>query len=113
MVQIEIDEETGVISKVDAAFNPKHIPVGIVIKESRPNRGDLKRQIINGKRCLIKGGSDPFWQQPLNEVMAAVIMRRLDVPHVDYTLINYNPCRVLTLAGILLFSFRRRYWWGG
>ena len=34
--------------------------------------GNLKKRwkIINGKRYLIKGGSDPFFQQPFNEVIA-------------------------------------------
>jgi len=184
VVPVEIDRETGVISKVGTAYEIERIPVGISAKDGTPNRGDLndwwqgrsipasrqnirqalktlgvsstdklltrcyglslsdqywinpvqdpldwneinffdnpfsqdvgnvlfgdvpteklnlispnntsdgwlkkKWQIIDGKRCLIKGGSDPFWQQPINEVMAAIIMRRLDIPHVDYTLV--------------------------
>lgn len=49
--------------------------------------GNLKKRwkIINGKRCLVKGGSNPFRQQPFNEVIAAGIMERLGVPHVPYT----------------------------
>lgn len=49
--------------------------------------GNLKKRwkIINGKRCLIKGGSNPFRQQPFNEVIASEIMERLDIPHVPYT----------------------------
>ncbi len=51
--------------------------------------GFLKKRwkIINGKRCLIKGGSNPFRQQPFNEVIATEIMERLNIPHVPYTLI--------------------------
>lgn len=50
--------------------------------------GNLKKRwkIIDGCRCLVKGGSDPFRQQPFNEVIAAGIMERLDIPHVPYTL---------------------------
>ena len=50
--------------------------------------GNLKKRwkIIDGKRCLIKGGSNPFRQQPFNEVIATGIMKRLDIPHVPYTL---------------------------
>ena len=50
--------------------------------------GNLKKRwkIIDGKRCLIKGGSNPFRQQPLNEVIASGIMDRLQIPHVPYTL---------------------------
>ena len=51
--------------------------------------GFLKKRwkIIGGKRCLVKGGSDPFQQQPFNEVIATGIMERLHIPHVPYTLI--------------------------
>ena len=51
--------------------------------------GYLKKRwkIIDGKRCLIKGGSNPFRQQPFNEVIASGIMERLGIPHVSYTVI--------------------------
>lgn len=45
-----------------------------------------KWKIIDGKRCLIKGGSAPAYQEPYNEVLASRIMDRLDIPHVPYTL---------------------------
>ena len=50
--------------------------------------GNLKKRwkIIDGKRCLIKGGSNPYRQQPLNEVIASEIMKRLNIPHVPYSL---------------------------
>ena len=50
--------------------------------------GCLKKrwQIIDGKRCLIKGGSAPFMQQPFNEVIATKIMQRLGIQHISYTL---------------------------
>lgn len=44
-------------------------------------------KIIDGKRCLIKGGSNPYHQQPYNEVIASAIMKRLNIPHVPYRLI--------------------------
>ena len=49
--------------------------------------GNLKKRwkIIDGKRCLIKGGSNPYRQQPLNEVIATEIMNRLGIPCVPYT----------------------------
>lgn len=49
--------------------------------------GNLKKRwkIIDGKRCLIKGGSNPFRQQPFNEVIATGIMERLGIPHIPYT----------------------------
>lgn len=46
-----------------------------------------KWKIINGKRCLIKGGSGATQQEPYNEVLASRIMERLDIPHVPYTLL--------------------------
>lgn len=54
--------------------------------------GNLKKRwkIINGKRCLVKGGSNPFRQQPFNEVIASEIMKRLGIPHVPYTVIWSN-----------------------
>ena len=38
--------------------------------------GNLKKRwkIIDGKRCLIKGGSNPFRQQPFNEVIASAFL---------------------------------------
>ena len=48
--------------------------------------GNLKKRwkIIDGTRCLVKGGSNPFRQQPFNEVIASEIMARLDIPHIPY-----------------------------
>ena len=49
--------------------------------------GNLKKRwkIINTKRCLIKGGSNPFRQQPFNEVIATGVMERLGIAHIPYT----------------------------
>lgn len=49
--------------------------------------GNLKKRwkIIDGKRCLVKGGSNPFRQQPFNEVIATHMMQRLGIPHIPYT----------------------------
>ena len=40
--------------------------------------GYLKKRwkIINGKRCLLKAGSNPFMQQPFNEVIASDVYKR-------------------------------------
>ena len=61
--------------------------------------GCLKKRwkIIDGKRCLIKGGSNPFHQQVFNEVIATKIMERLNIPHVPYTMtwdkgLPYSVC---------------------
>jgi len=51
--------------------------------------GCLKKRwkIIEGKRCLIKAGSNPFMQQPFNEAVATLIAERLNIPHVSYSVI--------------------------
>ena len=61
--------------------------------------GNLKKRwkIINGKRVLIKGGSNPFRQEPINEVVASKIMEVLDIDHVNYSIIQekgypYSAC---------------------
>lgn len=77
----------------DAMFGNK-IKQGNLNLMSPDNTSDgwLKKRwkIIDKKRCLIKGGSDPFWQQPLNEVMAAIITKRLAIPYVSYSLVWEN-----------------------
>ncbi|MDR2665122.1 MAG: excisionase, partial [Oscillospiraceae bacterium] len=49
--------------------------------------GWLKKKwvVADGKRLLIKGGSGPYYQEPLNEVIASAIMRRLGIAHATYT----------------------------
>lgn len=50
--------------------------------------GCLKKRwkIIDGKRCLIKGGSG-IRQQPFNEKIATIVMQRLNIPHIPYDVI--------------------------
>lgn len=54
--------------------------------------GCLKKRwkIIDGKRCLLKAGELPYYQQPFNEVIASIIMDRLDIPHTQYSIIWQN-----------------------
>lgn len=61
--------------------------------------GNLPKRwaVLNGKHCLIKAGSGPFYQQPFNEVIASKIADRLGIPHVPYTLrwdgdLPYSVC---------------------
>lgn len=42
--------------------------------------------IADGKRILMKGGSGVYEQEPFNEVIASAVTRRLNIPHVEYTL---------------------------
>ena len=57
-----------------------------------------KWKIIDGKRCLIKSGSNPFHQEPLNEVLATFLHQRLNhAAYVKYDLfwendIPYSVC---------------------
>ena len=62
--------------------------------------GWLKKKwaILDGKRCLIKGGSGAIQQEPYNEILASRIMDRLEIPHVSYTLMlqddyPYSVCK--------------------
>ena len=51
--------------------------------------GNLKKRwkIVDGRRVLFKGGSNPFRQQPFNEVIASRIMDRLEISHVSYDVV--------------------------
>jgi len=42
--------------------------------------------VANGKRILVKGSSEPWKQEPFNEVIAGAVMRRLGIAHVPYFL---------------------------
>uniref|UniRef100_UPI004057950B excisionase n=1 Tax=Acetatifactor sp. TaxID=1872090 RepID=UPI004057950B len=52
-----------------------------------------KWKIIDGKRCLIKAGSNPFMQEPINEVFGARLHQRLGCK-------NYVSYNVLLEDGI-------------
>lgn len=73
--------------------------------------GCLKKRwkIMDGRRCLIKGGSNPFRQQPFNEVIASGIMDRLEIPHVTYRImwsggVPYSVCEDFVTADTELVS---------
>ena len=57
-----------------------------------------KWQILHGKRCLIKAGSNPYMQEPLNEVVATKLHERLGCKNfVSYSLlwedrVPYSVC---------------------
>lgn len=62
--------------------------------------GQLKKKwkIINGERCLVKGGSNPYMQEPLNEVIASLLMDKLNVSHINYFIewdndLPYSICK--------------------
>ncbi len=57
------------------------------ISPDNTSDGNLQKRwkIIDGKRCLLKSGSNPYSQQPFNEVIATIIMNKLGIEHVPYT----------------------------
>ena len=57
------------------------------ISPDNTSDGNLQKRwkIIDGKRCLLKSGSSPYSQQPFNEVIATIIMNKLGIEHVPYT----------------------------
>lgn len=59
------------------------------ISPDNTSDGWLKKKwvMMDGKRCLMKGGNGATWQEPYNEVLASRIMERLHIPHVSYTLL--------------------------
>ena len=59
-----------------------------LISPDNTSDGWLKKKwvIINGKRTLMKGGSGFFQQEPLNELAACAVMKRLGMDHIPYTL---------------------------
>ena len=57
-------------------------------KRSPDNTSDgwlEKRWLCQQPRVLQKGGSGVYRQEPFNEVVATVLMQRLGIPHVPYT----------------------------
>jgi len=43
--------------------------------------------IVDEKRVLMKSGSGDYLQEPLNEVIASALMRRLQIDHIPYHLV--------------------------
>jgi len=71
-----------------------------------------KWKIIDGERCLIKSGSNPFQQEPLNEVLATSLHQRLNRgAYVPYRLIwedqiPYSICQnIITPETELVSAF--------
>jgi hypothetical protein len=59
-----------------------------LISPDNTSDGWLRKKwvIDKGRRLLVKGGSEPAYQEPLNEVLASSILQRLGVPHAQYEL---------------------------
>ena len=76
--------------------------------------GNLQKRwkIIDGERCLLKSGSAPYRQQPFNEVIASVILDKLGIDHVPYTLTwidnkPYSVCKDFVTKNSELISASR------
>ena len=82
-----------------------------LVSPDNTSDGCLKKKWIirNGERYLMKGGSAPFHQEPINEVLASEIMKRLNIPHVDYFIewensVPYSICKDFITADTELVS---------
>ena len=75
------------IGDVLFGMNDKNADFDFVSPDNTSDGNLQKRwKIIDGKRCLLKSGSTPFRQQPFNEVIATLIMNKLGIEHVPYTI---------------------------
>lgn len=67
---------------------PDSKPISLMSPDNTTDGWLKKRWVtVNGKHCLMKGGSGATWQEPYNEVLASRIMERLHIPHVSYDLL--------------------------
>ncbi|MDR2109206.1 MAG: hypothetical protein LBP28_07090 [Coriobacteriales bacterium] len=59
-----------------------------LVSPDNTSDGWLKKKwvVAGDRRLLVKGGSEPAYQEPLNEVLASSILKRLGVPHAHYEL---------------------------
>ena len=66
----------------------KDYPLNIKSPDCTTDGALSKRwKILNGKRVLVKSGSSFTRQEVFNEVIASELMYRLDIPHVEYSLL--------------------------
>ncbi|MBQ9282270.1 MAG: HipA domain-containing protein [Treponema sp.] len=63
-----------------------------LISPDNTSDGWLKKKWIidDGKRVLLKGGSGEGQQEPFNEVLASAICKRLNIPHVEYSIAEHE-----------------------
>ena len=74
----------------EAFFNPYFVNEHInFMTPDNTSDGWLRKKwiIVNNDRCLVKAGSDPYRQEPFNEIIASIIMEKLNtIPFVRYSL---------------------------
>lgn len=68
-------------SALKSTFSPDNTTSGLLPK---------KWVTQNGKSYLIKGGSGSEMQEPVNEVLASEVCKRLSIKHIPYTFMNDN-----------------------
>ena len=53
-------------------------------------------KIVDGRRCLLKGGTGAVRQEPFNEAIASTVMEALGIPHAEYGVIwvSDRPCSI-------------------
>ena len=86
----EFSEDVGKV-----LMNEMHYSNNIdLLSPDNSSDGNLKKKwkIINGKRCLIKGGNSLNNQEPFNEAVATALYRRIlkEGEYVPYSLIEEN-----------------------
>jgi len=76
---------------------------GVPFSPCATTNGDLGKfwQIRDGKRLLYKESTHPFFQQAYNEDFASVLLDKLNLPHVQYSIqdfggIPYSVCAAFT-----------------
>ena len=84
-----------------------------LISPDNTSDGWLKKKWIidNGERVLLKGGSGEGQQEPFNEVLASEICKRLNIPHVEYSIAEhegryYSACKDFITTETELISAR-------
>jgi hypothetical protein len=74
----------------DALFgrSPKTKPPALKSPDNTSDGWLKKRWIIaEGKRMLVKSGSPPYYQEPINEALSSIILEKMNIPHAHYDLI--------------------------
>ncbi|MCL1983788.1 MAG: HipA domain-containing protein [Methanomassiliicoccaceae archaeon] len=86
----EFSEDVG--NMLFGKMNAEEMDAVSLLSPDNTSDGVLKKKwkIINGKRCLIKGGSKPFNQEVANEVLASRICGRLGIPFINYEVIRLD-----------------------
>lgn len=76
----------------DMLFFDNLVEEPVITSPDTSLNGNLKKRwkIIDGERVLLKGGTQPFMQEPFNEVIASKIMGLLGIKHVEYGLTSLN-----------------------